>query len=357
MTAGNSVLMIATEAFGGRGGIATLTRHVALGLSQSAACDGVCVQIRIGGSIQEALPAKISQSRPKRHPVSFAASVCRQALRHRPDLVYCNHVHMAPLALAVAKLTGAGLAIHTHGIEVWGRLSRLQRFAIRRADLVLCASRDTRTKLLRQADIDPHRAVVLNNTFDTQFRPPPAGECDKVSGPFRLLTVSRLDRSDAYKGHDLVIAVVAKLVRQGHDIAYRIVGDGNDKPRLQALAAACGVVNRVDFLGAVPSERLPGLYREADLFVMTSSREGFGIAFLEAMACGTPALGLDAGGARDALGEGELGACVGVEEIESAIEDAMRAPKADAAMLSDAVTARFGQDVFNRRLVAMAFGA
>ena len=65
--------------------------------------------------------------------------------------------------------------------------------------------------------------------------------------------------------------------------------------------------DRVIFLGGVAPQRSRDAYRMADLFVMPSTGEGFGIAFLEAMASGTPALGLNAAGAPDALADGELG--------------------------------------------------
>lgn len=76
-----------------------------------------------------------------------------------------------------------------------------------------------------------------------------------------------------------------------------------NRPRLEGLAREIGVSDRVRLVGALPRETLIGAYRMADLFVMPSTGEGLGVAFLEAMACGTPVLGLDVAGARDALCE------------------------------------------------------
>jgi len=90
-------------------------------------------------------------------------------------------------------------------------------------------------------------------------------------------------------------------------VVYPIVGDGDDRPRFEALAASTGVADRIRFLGPVPPEALPDRYRMTDLFVLPSTGEGFGIAFLEAMACGTPVLGLNVAGAKDALADGDLG--------------------------------------------------
>ena len=116
-----------------------------------------------------------------------------------------------------------------------------------------------------------------------------------------------MDSRERYKGHDRVIAAIPDLVAKGHDIRYLVVGEGDDRARLEALARDAGVSDRVRFLGAVGLQSLVETYRMADLFVMPSTGEGFGVAFLEAMASGTPALGLDVAGAKDALADGELG--------------------------------------------------
>ena len=125
-----------------------------------------------------------------------------------------------------------------------------------------------------------------------------------------LLTVGRMDARERYKGHDRVIEALPQLVAAGHDVIYVVVGEGDDVDRLKVSAVEAGVADRVRFIGAVGRETLVDAYRMADLFVMPSTGEGFGIAFLEAMACGTPALGLAIAGAADALADGELGTVV-----------------------------------------------
>jgi phosphatidylinositol alpha-1,6-mannosyltransferase len=125
-----------------------------------------------------------------------------------------------------------------------------------------------------------------------------------------------------------------------------VVGEGDDCARLKSLARDVGVSERVRFLGAIGLQGLVEIYRGADLFVMPSTGEGFGIAFLEAMGSGTPALGGDMGGARDALADGELGTVASEAELPAVLARLLAAPKPDPHALAAAVRARFGRKIF-----------
>ena len=91
---------------------------------------------------------------------------------------------------------------------------------------------------------------------------------------------------------------------------YVVIGRGDDQPRLAQLAADLGVADRVIFAGFVPDEALIDHYRLADVYVMPS-KEGFGIVYLEAMACGVPVIAGDDDGSADPLQDGRLaGRCL-----------------------------------------------
>ena len=158
------------------------------------------------------------------------------------------------------------------------------RWAARRASAVITVAEALRQALI-QLGVDPARLRTLRNGVDlAQFRP-----LDRQSaraslglgpGPV-LLSVGHLI---ARKGHRLAIEALAGL--PGYSLL--IAGEGPDRAELAEFARRLGFEARVQFLGAVPHEKLPAIYSAADALVLASSREGWANVLLESMACGTP---------------------------------------------------------------------
>lgn len=346
------MLALVGEAYGGRGGIAQYNRDLFGALAGLG--DYSIEVLPRHGAPRVATPAMISQSHPTFGRAPYGVRAMAAALRGRPDVIFCGHLFMAPLASLLARMAGGALVIQTHGIEAWPTPGELVRRAVARADLVLCVSRDTRKKLLAWSDLAPERVVVLPNTVGEAFTP---GDRAKARAKFSLgdtpvmLSVGRLSRREQYKGQDRVIAALPALNAAGLAPLYLIAGDGDDRGRLEALADTAGVADQVRFLGQVADEHLPDLYRAADLFVLPSTGEGFGIVFLEAMACGAPALGLNAGGAADALCDGELGAAVDEADFTQALTRLLSAPRSPD--LPGRVERRFGAAAFASRVEAV----
>jgi glycosyltransferase involved in cell wall biosynthesis len=196
---------------------------------------------------------------------------------------------------------------------------------------------------------------VLPNTVDPQYHPGPKPayllERHAAGGKKVLMTVSRLANSEQYKGHDHVIRTLPRLLAQHPDTIYLIVGDGDDRPRLESLAVECGVLKNVQFAGLVPSAELPDYFRLADVFVMPSTGEGFGIAFLEAMASGIRVIGGNQDGSADPLADGELGHLVDPDNEQELIAAISATLAADSANLDRA--SRFNHQAFAEHLQAL----
>ena len=333
-----TMLALVTDAFGGRGGIAQYNRDFLGALADTRAVSSITVLPRHAPD-RPSVPETIEQTIARPGRIAYSVAALRTALFRPIDIVFCGHLFMAPLAALITRLKGAKLIVQTHGIEAWPRPSRLQRAALEAADLVLCVSRHTRAAVLSWAAIAPERVLVVPNTVREAFTP---GDDSTqraalaLEGKRVLLTVGRMDSRERYKGHDRVIAAIPDLVAKGHDICYLVVGEGDDRARLEALARDAGVSERVRFLGLLGLQSLVETYRMADLFVMPSTGEGFGVAFLEAMASGTPALGLDVAGARDALADGQLGTAVPETEFAATIARLLDSAKPSSCALAEA---------------------
>lgn len=348
------VLALVTDAYGGRGGIAQAARDVIGAIASIQNVDVVDVLPRHAPELSGDVPRKVRQAPASAGRLGYALRGFLKAWSDRPNIVFCNHLYMAPLAALVARFVGAKLIVQLHGIEIWPEPTLACRAALEVTDLLLCVSRHTRARALTHCDLMPERALVLNNTVDPRFTP---GDRDAsrakfdLEGEFALLIVGRLDTRERYKGHNRVITALPELSHpQGRKVVFLVAGEGDDRHRLAAEAEAVGVKDRVRFLGQVSDANLLDLYRAADLFVMPSTGEGFGIAFLEAMACGTPALGIASGGAPDALCDGELGRAARECSFERALAEAISEPVHDPIDLNAQVVTRFGRIVFERRL-------
>jgi phosphatidyl-myo-inositol dimannoside synthase len=343
-----------TDAFGGHGGIAQYNRDFLAALAANEAVGEILVLPRLGHTQDDEASAGVLQRRSVMNRFAYAARAFAEAARLKPDVVFSGHLYHGGLALALARIHGARLVSQLHGTEIWKPVSRLHLLPLERSDIVLCVSRDTRARYEMQAR-KSQNALVVANTVRPEFTPGDTNAARKglgLSDEYVLLTVARLDTREGYKGHDRVISALPHLAGpNGRDIVYMIAGNGNDRPRLERLAADLGVTKQVRFLGKVPFEALPDSYRAADLFVLPSTGEGFGIVFLEAMACGTPALGLAAGGAPDALGDGELGILVDAQaDFPSALQAAIQLTDGNREELSSIIQERFGQTAFRRRV-------
>lgn len=273
----------------------------------------------------------------------FVARTILRALES--DRIICAHLHFAPLVWFASFLRPRlNYHIVAHGIEVWRPYGFWERLALGRARTILCISEYTRRQVLRFApDLDPRCLVVLPNTFDPALA---AGrdEPTKVeAGPPRLLVVSRLSSTDPYKGADLMIESLPRLLTEFPGLTLRIVGTGDDRPRLEVIAHRVGVEKAVVFLGAIDDAALRDEYRRCDVFTLPSRKEGFGLVYLEAMSWGKPCLAARAGGAPEVVGDPadsatplttsgttRVGALVeygNVEEIAVAVAEMLRNPR------------------------------
>jgi glycosyltransferase involved in cell wall biosynthesis len=172
-------------------------------------------------------------------------------------------------------------------------VNMLERFALKRADIVIAASEADRDSLISLHGLDAERVHVAPNPVDTRlFRPDP-----KIKREPGLITF--IGRLEPQKGLDKLIDALDKAPRA----RLRIIGNGSERLALTKLAAN----RKVEFLGMVANEKLPALLRESEGFVLPSAYEGTPKALLEAMACAIPVIAARSEGSAGVITDGVNG--------------------------------------------------
>ncbi|HWO64226.1 MAG TPA: glycosyltransferase family 4 protein [Umezawaea sp.] len=214
------------------------------------------------------------------------------------------------------EVVGDPFDVLTSGTLGWaGRatagLARAQmRRVVRRASAVLYVTNST---LQRRYPASPGRPVVGVSSVD--IGPGSLSERPRSwsGGTFHVIAVGSQEQD--YKGHDVLIRALRRLVDSGLDARAVLVGGGRLHDGLVALAESLGLADRIRFTGILDDRRrLVELLDEADLFAMPSRAEGLPRALVEAMARGLPAVGTRVGGIPELL---EPGCLVGRDDEEA----------------------------------------
>lgn len=202
-----------------------------------------------------------------------------------------------------------------HGIEVWGQA--LEGVIRDLADCqALAASSSFTANTVRQAWSEAPAIAVIHPCADLPMPVEPL----PLQPNLRLLTVARMAADERYKGHDQILDALALLSERGRldrGLRWRVVGAGDDQPRLQQRAEELGLAAWIDWLGRLKDDQLAEEYRRCSLVIMPSAfavladgraqGEGFGITYLEAALAGRPSIAALVGGHADLIRSGETG--------------------------------------------------
>ncbi len=252
----------------------------------------------------------------------FALSSFSAARRWRRRLVIvATHAHLAPIAQACGFVSGARYAVWAHGAETWGPLRPTVRRALRSAGAIFAPSHFTAESLTRACNPYTPHVRIVPHALSAGVTEPGDDSGGALAAP-RVLAVARLHRVDAYKGVDTLLLAWPNVVRRLPDAELVVVGDGDDRPRLERLATRLGLNGRVRFRGLMDDNGVAQAYVGARVFALPGRArlgrkpegEGFGLVFLEAAAAGLPCVAGRAGGAVEAVEHEVTGLLVDPEE-------------------------------------------
>jgi phosphatidyl-myo-inositol dimannoside synthase len=303
----------------------------------------------------------------KKIPFVFNAII--QSLRQ--DVLILGHVNTAIIGVVYKTLfPKRKLILICHGIEVWQPLSGLKKKLIDRADKVFAVSEYTRQQIIKHQGKSELSVSVFHNTIDPYFTIPKQfvkngnllERYNLKQTDFVIYTLCRLSSKEKYKGYDAVIAAIGKLAEKYPQLKYLIAGkyDDAEKERVDALVADNKLQGRVQYAGYINDDEITDHYQLGDVFVMPSTGEGFGIVFIESMACGRNVIAGNADGSADALRNGELGTIVNAADvdvlanaIEEKIKDRHKFTHEQAASLQKKVMEYFGFDAYRNNLQSL----
>jgi phosphatidylinositol alpha-1,6-mannosyltransferase len=335
------VLLILGEVFA-NGGIQRFNQTLMTACARlNVECDVLTLNDTEASRVRWAAPASARVRVFGRRKVAFAIATISRLWSRRYDAVVIGHINMLTLvvgALAPLRRTNIRTLLVAHGIEIWSSVGGLRRLAIRAVSTSLCVSRYTAAMIKRQApEIPDERLGIFPNALSESWVHRFEAADDIVARlplPERyLLSVTRLDKGDRYKGIATALESFAMLADQS--LHYVIAGRGDDVDFLEAIATRMGVGHRVHFVGSLCDLQLAELYRGCVAFVLPSGKEGFGIVFLEAMYFGAPVIAAAAKGAMDVVEHERTGLLV---------------PYGDTVALKDAMERLVGDEALRHRL-------
>src|SRR6266853_2305610 len=306
------------------GGVQRAGRHLASVMTEFAASRGMecrILSLNDGPELQRLTVAdrEIVFTGSERAKGKFLATAIRAARRQagkgksKIKLVVAGHPNLAPVASAM-RFAAPRLKsiVCTHGVEVWEPLSRMRQMAVRRANVVLAPSKYTADHVAAIQRVPTQKIRVLPWALDPQFEAL-APQSGKVAAPGNfpegrvVLTVGRWRADERYKGMDTLITALPRLLPRWTELQLAAVGDGDDREWLEDLAEENGVRRHVHFLSGLSYAELAACYAHCEIFALPSKGEGFGLVYLEAMACGKPVIGGAHGGAPEVIDDGKTG--------------------------------------------------
>jgi glycosyltransferase involved in cell wall biosynthesis len=209
-----------------------------------------------------------------------------------PSIVFLHHVHAEMWGMVLPPtLAKMGNTMERRVAPLFYRHSR-----------VVTLSESSRAEIVGMLGLPEANVSVVPPGVDDRFTP--GGHRSRtplVVAVGRLVPVKRFDE---------LLRALAKVKTDQPDLEAVLIGEGYERPALEALRAELGADDWVHLPGRVPDEELVSWYRKAWVVASTSQREGWGMTLTEAAACGTPVVATDIAGHRDAVLDGESGLLV-----------------------------------------------
>jgi phosphatidylinositol alpha-1,6-mannosyltransferase len=269
-------------------------------------------------------------------------NILRLLRRESWDLIVLGHLSLASLLLTVRQTSRPPVLGLIHGLEAWQPLRGLRRRGLLCVDRLLFTTHYSQG---RSQEANPWLTRLDQAICPLGLLPDedgPAIGAVPISDPFALV-IGRMSANERYKGHEELIRVWPAVQQVRPQLHLVLLGEGNDRPRLEALARGVGA--GVHFLGRTSDATRNACLAACRCFCLPSRGEGFGLVYLEAMRAGKPVLAssCDAGG--EVIANGVTGRAVNPTNPDELLQGVLDVSGERAEEMGRAGQARF-QELF-----------
>ena len=248
--------------------------------------------------------------------VSFIRDAVKEGVKS--TIVIISHFNLLLAAWLIKKInSNTKIILLAHGIEVWQPLNTRQLKMLHCCDRIISVSNFTKHTIMELHNLPESKCVVLNNCIDPFLEKPTVKTKSELllkrygfnDNDIILLTLTRLSLKDRYKGYCFVLEALQEIIKTKPNIKYLLAGsyESDEKEFIEKLILSYNLKSSVIITGFIKEDELPAHFSLADIYVMPSIKEGFGIVFVEAMYYGVPVIAANVDGSSDALLQGELG--------------------------------------------------
>lgn len=280
----------------------------------------------------------------------------------KPKFIVCGHINIIPLAYILKRVLGIDYISITYGIETWNITDSIKQKGLTLSKLIICISNYTKLKIQNQIPLEESKFFILpcavdEKSFYINSKPKYLTDRYNVEDCKVVLTICRLDEREKYKGYDKIIKILSRVMAEVPKIKYVIGGTGNDIYRIKKLVNKLGLQDKVIITGFIPEKELVDYYNLCDVFAMPSKGEGFGIVFLEALACGKPVIAGNKDGSVEAVLNGEIGILVNPDDNDAIVNAIIKILKGnipkklfDSNYLRGMMLKKYGMGSFKNRV-------
>ena len=285
------------------------------------------------------------------------------------DKIIVGHINMASLLKIVKRINPSiKIVLIIHGIEVWDGLDNNKKWLLSNANKIISVSEYTKNIVVHKYGINPGCINVMHNCLDYYFpneftieKPKYLQERYQIDRScITLLTITRINKNEERKGYDKILDVLSKInsLNPAYNFHYLLCGkyEENELVRLEKLIIEFNLENRVQFSGFIKDDELFDHYNLSDIYIMPSKKEGFGMVFIEAAACGLKVIAGNTDGSSEALLNGQTGILVNpdnVEEIYNILNNMFLNKVIKCKKISDITYRNFNFDIYKNKFLSI----